>query len=55
VCDPGSGEASLNSMAATLSAMQSSFSEWNKNVFGSVKRKIIQLKEELERLCSDSL
>jgi hypothetical protein len=38
--DPGPERASLNSMAETLSSLKVSLTEWNKNIFGSVKRKI---------------
>lgn len=37
--DPGLGAADLGSVAATLSSMQSSLEVWDKEVFGSVKKK----------------
>jgi hypothetical protein len=53
--DPGPASANLNSVAGALASLQTSFSKWNKNVFGFVKRKIEQLKLELERVRSSTL
>jgi hypothetical protein len=41
--DPGLASANLDSVAGALASLQTSFSKWNKNVFGYVKRKIEQL------------
>ena len=46
--DPGRSVADLNSVTESLSKMQSSLSSWDRDVFGSVKRKVASLKQELE-------
>jgi hypothetical protein len=46
--DPGRGAGDLNSVAMSLSKMQSSFSSWDREVFGSVKKKVATLKAEIE-------
>jgi len=46
--DPGRGVPDLKDIATSLAKMQSSLSAWDKEVFGSVKRKIASLKQELE-------
>lgn len=55
VWDPGPPGSNLASVAVSLSSLQSSFTEWNKNVFGSVKKKIERPKKELENVRSDTL
>jgi hypothetical protein len=53
--DLGPGPASLESMASSLASLQNSFMVWNKEVFGSVKRQISQIREELEGIRSSTL
>jgi hypothetical protein len=45
----------LSSVEASLSSLQTAFKEWNKNVFGSVKKKIERLKKEPEDVRSNTL
>jgi len=53
--DPGRGVADLNSVASSLTKMQSSLNSWDKEVFGSVKRKVASLKQQIEVERSDTL
>ena len=46
--DPGIGECNLSTMAASLSALQSSLRSWDRDVFGSVRLKLKNLREQLE-------
>jgi hypothetical protein len=45
--DPGDG--SLEGVAASLNNLQASLRSWDRDTFGSVKKKIKQLREELEK------
>ena len=44
----GSGPADLSSMANALSSLQTSLKSWDRQVFGSVKKKINELRADLE-------
>lgn len=53
--DPGRGMADLNTVADSLSRIKSSLSSWDREVFGSVKRKIASLKTKIEAERSSTL
>lgn len=53
--DPRAMQPDLSSISETLKTMQSSLLVWNANVFGSVKKQIQQLREELEKGRNPSL
>lgn len=47
--DPGSGAGDLSTAANTLLSLQPSLKSWDRDVFGSVKKRIKELREELEK------
>lgn len=53
--DPGRGAGDLNSVAMSLSKIQSSFSSGDREVFGSVKKKVATLKAEIETESASTL
>ena len=46
--DPGPGPADLSAAARALTSLQASLKSWDREVFGSVKKQIKQLRKELE-------
>ena len=46
--DPGPGPADLSATARALTSLQASLKSWDREVFGSVKKQIKQLRKELE-------
>lgn len=46
--DPGVGEVDLTSIATSLQGMQNSLDAWDRDVFGSVRKKLKTLRAELE-------
>uniref|UniRef100_C6JRM0 Uncharacterized protein n=1 Tax=Sorghum bicolor TaxID=4558 RepID=C6JRM0_SORBI len=46
--DPGPGSANLSTVANALSALQGSFKSWDRDIFGSVTKKVKELRAKLE-------
>ena len=46
--NPGPGPADLSAAARALTSLQASLKSWDHEVFGSVKKQIMQLRKELE-------
>ena len=47
--NPGPDGGDLLSIASSLEGMQSALTEWNRNVFGSVRKKLKSLRDEIEQ------
>lgn len=48
VWDPGSGDCDLSMAANALASLQTSLKTWDREVFGSVKKQVIDLRAKLE-------
>jgi hypothetical protein len=53
--DPGIGTLDLETVSNALSALQTSLKTWDKDVFGSVKQQVKELRAELEAERSSTL